>query len=182
MVVEIAGRTVFIGNRLGAVSEDTLLTNNTFSYCTASAVPQSEFHRDVTTYLPSTAVIKYIPQLLKSSHIHLLLLLSGSWQSLLLCKLENFQSCGRQGERSRMKLLGANWNWQWGPTSCCLIGDEKIWLFLCSQEALSQLWPRLAVSAWCLRCTKMTGRYWVYFFYVPWNIQAVSIPVWWSSE
>lgn len=162
MVVEIAGRTMFIGNRLGAVSEDNVQTNNSFSYCTASAVLQSEFHTDVTTYLPSTAVIKYIPQLLKSYHIHLLLLLSGP--CFCFCKLENFESCGRQGERSRRKLLGANWYWQCGPTSCCLIADEKIWLYLCSQEALSQLWPNLTVTAWCLRCTKTTGRCWVYFF------------------
>lgn len=41
------GKTVFIGNRLGAVSEDKLQTSNSFNYHTTSAVLQSKFHTDV---------------------------------------------------------------------------------------------------------------------------------------
>lgn len=142
--------------------QDYLLTNNSFSYHTTPAVLQSSI-RMQGTYLPSAAMIKNIPQLLQFYHNLWLLLLSGPWQSSLLCKLENFESYGRQGKRRRMKLLGANWNWHCAPTSCSLLWMRKfIFTSVHEKPWASFGWPG-CLCVVPVGVLKRTVRSWVYF-------------------
>jgi len=81
-----AGKMVFVGNRLAALSEGYLLANIPFNYYTTSAVLQSEFHTDARNLSSLNSKGEKYCAVIAISYSCWLLSLPGSWQDQCFTK------------------------------------------------------------------------------------------------